>query len=81
VVLPAGQACGFVINIPQYNLSIYHASNTAIFSDMKLIDELYEPSIAIVPIGNFLGMGPEEAAYAVKHFLPTATMIIPSHFK
>jgi len=51
-----------------------------VFSDMKLIDELYKPNIALLPIGDCLGMGPREAAYAVKNFLPTPETIIPMHF-
>lgn len=47
---------------------------------MKIIDDLYKPTIALLPIGDLLGMGPREAAYAVKHFLPTPTTIIPMHF-
>ena len=50
------------------------------FSDMKIIDDLYQPDIAMLPIGDCLGMGPREAAYALKHFLPTPQVIIPMHF-
>ena len=69
-----------VITIPDHNLAIYHAGDTNVFSDMKLIDELYKPNIALLPIGDCLGMGPREAAYAVKNFLPTPEKIIPMHF-
>lgn len=34
----------------------------------------------MLPIGDCLGMGPREAAYAVKNFLPTPETIIPMHF-
>ena len=61
-------------------MTFYHAGDTNVFSDMKLIDELYKPNIAFLPIGDCLGMGPREAAYAAKHFLPTPTKIIPMHF-
>ena len=47
---------------------------------MKLIDELYRPDIALLPIGDCLGMGPREAAYCVKNFLPTPKIIVPMHF-
>lgn len=47
---------------------------------MKLIDDLYKPDVAFLPIGDCLGMGPREAAYAVKNFLPSAKKIIPMHF-
>ena len=38
---------------------------------MKIIDELYKPTVAMLPIGDCLRMDPREAAYAVKNFLPT----------
>jgi len=34
----------------------------------------------MLPIGDCLGMGPREAAYCVKNFLPTPKLIIPMHF-
>ena len=34
----------------------------------------------MLPVGDVLGMGPYEAAYAVKNFLPTPKMIVPMHF-
>ena len=68
------------MTIPNHNLRIYHAGDTNIFSDMKLIDELYKPDVALLPIGDCLGMGPREAAYCVKNFLPTPHTIIPMHF-
>jgi L-ascorbate metabolism protein UlaG (beta-lactamase superfamily) len=80
VQITGGQACGFVITIPDHNIAIYHAGDTNVFSDMKLIDELYKPNVALLPIGDCLGMGPREAAYAVKNFLPTPEKIIPMHF-
>ena len=49
------------------------------FSDMKLIDTLYKPNLAIIPIGGRTTMGPREAAYCVKNFLPTVETIIPMH--
>ena len=48
---------------------------------MQLIDTLYKPDIAMLPIGDCLGMGPREAAYAVKNFLPTPKTIVPMHFE
>ena len=77
---PGGNGCGYVVTIPHHNISIYHAGNTNLFSDMKIIDDLYKPDIAILPIGDLMGMGPREAAYAVKHFLPTPKKVIPMMF-
>lgn len=47
---------------------------------MKLIGDLYNPSIAILPIGDHLGMGPREAAYCAKNFLPNVHTFIPHSF-
>lgn len=80
VQITGGNACGFVINIPHLDCRIYHAGDTNVFSDMKIIDELYKPTVAMLPIGDCLGMGPREAAYAVKNFLPTPKTVIPMHF-
>lgn len=80
VQITGGVACGYVITIPHHNITIYHAGDTNVFSDMKLIDELYKPNVALLPIGDCLGMGPREAAYCVKNFLPTPNLIVPMHF-
>jgi L-ascorbate metabolism protein UlaG (beta-lactamase superfamily) len=47
---------------------------------MKLINDLYTPDIAFMPIGDCLGMGPKEAAYATKNFLTNIHTVIPMHF-
>jgi L-ascorbate metabolism protein UlaG (beta-lactamase superfamily) len=69
-----GEPAGFVIRMPG-GLTIYHAGDTALFGDMKLIAELYRPEVAMLPIGDRFTMGPREAAYAtrllgVKHVIP-----------
>ena len=56
-------------------LSLYHAGDTAVFGDMKLIGEMYKPEVACLPIGDVFTMGPKEAAMAtrllgVKHVIP-----------
>ena len=80
VQITGGAASGFVVYIPCHDVRIYHAGDTNVFSDMKLIDELYRPTHAILPVGDCLGMGPREAAYCVKNFLPTPHTFIPMHF-
>ncbi len=59
-------------------ISIYHAGDTGLFGDMKIIGELYKPYAALLPIGGFFTMGPEEAAYAVKLLKPKVA--IPMHY-
>lgn len=69
-----GEPAGYVIRMPG-GFSVYHAGDTALFGDMKLIGELYKPDVALLPIGDLYTMGPREAAYAigllgVKHVVP-----------
>jgi len=70
----AGEPAGFIVRLPG-GLVLYHAGDTCVFGDMKLIAELYQPEVACLPIGDFYTMGPREAAVAirllgVKHVLP-----------
>jgi L-ascorbate metabolism protein UlaG (beta-lactamase superfamily) len=73
----AGEAAGYVIRLPG-GVSIYHAGDTALFGDMKLIGELYKPDIACLPIGDLFTMGPREAAYAIR--LLDVQHVIPIHY-
>jgi L-ascorbate metabolism protein UlaG (beta-lactamase superfamily) len=72
-----GVAAGFVLTIADGPV-LYHAGDTAVFGDMKLIRDLYRPEVAILPIGGHFTMGPKEAALAVS-FLGAKT-ILPIHF-
>lgn len=47
---------------------------------MKLINDLYKPDVAFLPVGDCLGMGPREAAYAAANFLPNVHTFIPMSF-
>lgn len=79
-IFDGGAAAGFVIRFPAYPaVSIYHAGDTGIFLDMQLINELYQPSHLMLPIGGNFTMGPEEAAHACK-FFTHARVVIPMHF-
>jgi L-ascorbate metabolism protein UlaG (beta-lactamase superfamily) len=46
--------------------SVYFAGDTCVFGDMQLIARLYEPQVAVLPIGDHFTMGPEEAAVALE---------------
>jgi L-ascorbate metabolism protein UlaG (beta-lactamase superfamily) len=72
-----GEACGYVIEFDN-GLKIYHAGDTNVFGDMKIIRELYAPDIAMLPIGDHFTMGPREAAYACDLLKPKT--VIPMHF-
>ena len=72
-----GIAAGYVLTIPDSPV-VYHAGDTAVFGDMKLIGEFYHPEVALLPIGGHFTMGPKEAAWASR-FLGAKT-ILPLHF-
>ncbi len=77
VRLYAGEPAGYVVGLPG-GVSVYHAGDTAVFGDMKLIAELYRPHVAILPIGDLYTMGPREAAFACK--LLGALHVVPMHY-
>jgi L-ascorbate metabolism protein UlaG (beta-lactamase superfamily) len=72
-----GVAAGFVLTITDGPV-LYHAGDTSPFRDMELIRELYQPQVAMLPIGGFYTMGPKEAALAVKFIAPQ--VVLPLHF-
>ena len=73
----AGEACGAIITL-ESGQNIYHAGDTALFGDMRLIHEVYRPEIAFMPIGDRFTMGPLEAAKAVKLVQPD--VFVPMHY-
>lgn len=72
-----GTAAGYVITIPGQPV-LYHSGDTSVFSDMKVIGEIYRPEIAMLPIGGHFTMGPKEAAVAVRYL--GAKTVLPIHF-
>lgn len=72
-----GEPCGYIVRLPG-GLRIYHAGDTAVFGDMKLIAELYEPELAMLPIGDYYTMGPREAAMAIR--LLNVKHVVPMHY-
>ena len=71
-----GQPCGVVLNIG--GTTIYHCGDTALFSDMKLIGEIYKPDVAMIPVGDRFTMGPELGAKAAEFIKPKVA--IPIHY-
>src|SRR5215471_14752296 len=55
-----GEPAGLVVKLPG-GLKLYHAGDTAVFGDMKIIGELYKPDVACLPIGGHYTMDPREA--------------------
>lgn len=75
--LYGGTPAGYVINTG--DVTLYHAGDTGLFGDMKtVIGDVYEPDIAIVPIGDLYTMGPEEAGVAADW--TGAETAIPMHY-
>lgn len=71
-----GAAAGFVIAMD--GVSVYHAGDTALFSDMQLIRDLYRPDVALLPVGGRFTMGPDEAMIAARY--TGARLVIPMHY-
>ncbi|HUH79454.1 MAG TPA: metal-dependent hydrolase [Methanoregula sp.] len=71
-----GAAAGFVVEMD--GVRVYHAGDTGLFSDMKLIGELYRPDVALLPIGGRYTMGTAEAMMAANFV--GAKIVIPVHY-
>lgn len=76
-VLYGGEPAGFVLTIENAPV-LYHAGDTSLFSDMRLIKELYAPEVGMIPIGDHYTMGPKAAAVAAG-YLGLKT-VIPIHY-
>jgi L-ascorbate metabolism protein UlaG (beta-lactamase superfamily) len=72
-----GEAAGLVISEGD-STRLYFAGDTCVFGDMQLISRLYEPDVAILPIGDFYTMNPKEAALALE--LLGVKRCIPCHY-
>ncbi|MFB1080429.1 metal-dependent hydrolase [Jeotgalibacillus sp. JSM ZJ347] len=58
--------------------TVYHAGDTALFGDMKLIGDRHQIDLAFLPIGDNFTMGPDDAAYAAE--LLQAKQVVPIHY-
>ena len=76
-VVYLGEPAGFVVKL-ENGQSLYFAGDTALFSDMKLIGELYKPDIAFLPIGDRFTMGPDTAAMAARWL--GVRQVVPMHW-
>lgn len=73
-----GNPTGLVLHFP-HDKTLYHMGDTDIFSDMALINELHQPAVGIVPIGDRFTMGGAVAALACRRFFDFET-VIPAHY-
>ena len=72
-----GEPAGYVVRLED-GMSIYFAGDTCLFGDMRLIGELYAPTIAFLPIGDRFTMDPAQAARAAD--LLGVKQIVPMHW-
>ena len=72
-----GEPAGLIFRMADGTV-VYHAGDTNVFGDMSLIGELYQPDIALLPIGDHYTMGPREAAKACE--LLGVSRVVPMHY-
>jgi L-ascorbate metabolism protein UlaG (beta-lactamase superfamily) len=72
-----GEPAGLVIEV-ENGTKLYFAGDTCVFGDMQLIGRIYEPDVAILPIGDHFTMGPREAAVALE--LLGVRRCVPCHY-
>jgi L-ascorbate metabolism protein UlaG (beta-lactamase superfamily) len=71
-----GEPCGIVVGADGKH--VYFAGDTCVFGDMQIIARLYEPDVAVLPIGDHYTMGPREAALALE--LLGVKRCVPCHY-
>jgi L-ascorbate metabolism protein UlaG (beta-lactamase superfamily) len=76
-IFDGGEPCGYVLRF-ENGFTLYHAGDTDVFSDMRLIGELYRPDLAHLPIGDLFTMSPRQAAHAIR--LLGVRRVIPMHY-
>ena len=76
-IIALGDPAGYVLRFSN-GFTVYAAGDTAVTYDMLVIGDLYQPDLAILPIGDHYTMGVREAAYALK--LLRAPMVIGGHW-
>src|SRR6266852_3803620 len=76
-IIYGGEAAGYVLHLEDRR-HIYFSGDTNVFSDMALIEQLYHPDLAFLPIGDLYTMSPKEAALACR--LLKLKRVVPMHF-
>jgi len=71
------ECVGYVVEVAP-GFRIYHAGDTGLFGDMKLIGDIYHPQVSMIPIGDRATMGPLQASYAVR--MLQSPVVIPYHY-
>jgi L-ascorbate metabolism protein UlaG (beta-lactamase superfamily) len=73
----AGEAAGLVLELED-KTKVYVAGDTCVFGDMQLIGRIYEPDVAVLPIGGHYTMDPREASVALE--LLGVKRCVPCHY-
>jgi L-ascorbate metabolism protein UlaG (beta-lactamase superfamily) len=76
-IVDTGDPAGFIIRF-ENGFTLYHAGDTEVFGDMKILGEIYKPELSLLPIGSHFTMDPREATYAAK--LLGSRYVIPMHY-
>ena len=71
-----GMPAGIVVEFG--GTRVYNTGDTCVFGDMKLIAELYQPDVMILPVGGHFTMDPFEAKKAIELVQPK--IVIPVHY-
>jgi len=75
-IVYTGMPAGILLTVE--GRTIFHAGDTGLFSDMKLIGELNHIDLAFLPIGDNFTMGPEDAKLAAEWL--RAKQVVPVHY-
>lgn len=75
-IIYAGMPAGFLIYAD--GLTVLHAGDTCLYSDMKMIGERNQIDVAFIPIGDHYTMGPEDALQAAEWY--NAKVVVPVHY-
>jgi L-ascorbate metabolism protein UlaG (beta-lactamase superfamily) len=72
-----GLACGYIVRCSDA-FTFYHSGDTALYSDMAMIGDLWRPTVAFLPIGDHFTMDPEQAARACR--MLHVEKVVPIHW-
>ncbi|MBA2173340.1 metal-dependent hydrolase [Halobacillus locisalis] len=75
-IVYTGMPTGILLTIE--GKTIFHAGDTGLFSDMKMIGERNDIDLAFLPIGDNFTMGPEDALVAAEWL--QAKQVVPVHY-
>lgn len=75
-IIYGGMPAGYLIEVE--GLTVLHAGDTSLFSDMRMIGERHQIDVAFIPIGDQFTMGPDDALQAAEWY--GAKLVIPVHY-